>query len=197
VPRSSMIGTSAQRRPLALLLTLALLLSLSLSLSASPPARADTASKILSACGRGQVPSGYTQQGYKSALKKLSTFLSEYTDCEELIHKAQLAAVGGSPRGSSGGSGGSGPGGSGSPAAPVAPPTPTEQRSLEHAHHSGAGPVRVGGQVISPGVVHANIASAFSSLPTPLLAVLGFLLVCALLTLGFFLKRHVSARRAH
>jgi hypothetical protein len=193
-----MIGTSAQRRPLArrplvLFLTLALLLTL----SASPPARADTASKILSACGRGQVPSGYTQQGYKSALKKMSTFLSEYTNCEELIHKAQLAAVGGSSRGSSGGSGGSGLGASGSPAAPVAPPTPTEQRSLEHAHHSGSAPVRVGGQVISPGVVHANVASAFSSLPTPLLAVLGFLIISALLTLGFLLRRHVGARRSN
>jgi hypothetical protein len=188
-----MTGTSSQRRPLALLLALALLLL------ASPPARADNASKILSACGRGQIPSGYTQQSYKSALKMMSTFLAEYTDCEELIHRAQLAAVGGSSQhGGSGGagSGGSGLGGSSSPSAPVAPPTPTEQRSLEHAHHSGAGPVRVGGQVISPGVVHANVASAFSSLPTPLLAVVAFLLTSALLTLGFLLRRHVGTRRS-
>ncbi len=173
-----------------------LLLALALPLLASATAQANNASKILAACGGGRIPSGYSQQDYKSALKKMSPFLSEYTDCEELVHRAQLAAVGGNRGGSGGGVGGSGLGGSAAPTAAVAPPTPVEQRSLEHAHHSGSGPVQVGDEVIHPGVVHANIASAFSSLPTPLLVTLAFLLTCALLTIGWSLRRHVGARRS-
>lgn len=177
------------RRPLVLLLVFAL------ALAASAPADGDTASKILVTCGHSQIPSGYSQQDYKRALKKLSPFLVEYSNCEELIHRAQLAAAGGPSRGSGGGVGGSGIGASGSTGAPVAPPTPTEQRSLEHAHSNGAGPVEVGGQVIHPGVVHTDVASAFSSLPTPLLVILIFLITCALLALGLALRRYVGARR--
>jgi uncharacterized membrane protein len=54
----------------------------------------------------------------------------------------------------------------------------------------------VGDQVIHPGVVHASIASAVSSLPTPLLAVLAFLLTCVLLVSGWALRRYVSARHS-
>ena len=44
----------------------------------------------------------------------------------------------------------------------------------------GSAPVSLGnGQVVHPGVVHADIASAFSTLPGPLLAVLAFLLAAA------------------
>jgi hypothetical protein len=174
---------------------LGLLLALTLLLLAAPTAGADSSSKILSACGKGQIPTGYSQQDYKSALKKVSTFLSEYTNCEELIHRAQLAAVG-SQRRPGGGAPGSSGSGAGSPTAAVAPPTPTEQRALEHAHRSGSGPVQVGDQVIHPGVVHTNIASAVSSLPTPLLAVLAFLIVCALLALGWAAQRHVRTRHS-
>ena len=40
------------------------------------------------------------------------------------------------------------------------------------------------GQIIRPGVVHADIASAFNSLPSPLLATLAFLLACLALVAG-------------
>jgi hypothetical protein len=43
--------------------------------------------------------------------------------------------------------------------------------------------VRVGNQLVAPGVVHANVASALSSLPGPLLATIIFL-VAALVLMG-------------
>jgi hypothetical protein len=55
-------------------------------------------------------------------------------------------------------------------------------------------PVRVGNSVVHPGVVHANIASAFSSLPTPLLATVIFLLACLGLVLGGALRNRFRAR---
>ena len=56
--------------------------------------------------------------------------------------------------------------------------------------------MQVGGAAVHPGVVHADIASALSSLPTPLLATLAFLLACLLLLAGASIRNRVRARRA-
>jgi hypothetical protein len=138
------------------------------------------------ACSNGKVPVGYTQQAYSQAIKEMEPFLAEYTDCPDLIHKAQLAGAAGSHGAGTVG----GPGEA--TAAAVAPPTPTEQRTLESIPHAGAPPVRVGGEVIHPGVVHVNLASAFNTLPTPLLALLAFLLACVLLMIGWAVRRHIG-----
>jgi hypothetical protein len=165
-----------------------LLAALLLVLSSAAPASAGSTRKILEACSEGRVPRGYSQQAYRQALKQMPSELSEYSDCPSLIHKAQLADA----SGGGGGSGlGGGAGGAGSGAA-VAPPTQAEQRALESSTHSGGAPVSVGGEAIHPGVVHVDIASALSSLPTPLLALLAFLLVCTLLLGGWALRNRVG-----
>jgi hypothetical protein len=41
--------------------------------------------------------------------------------------------------------------------------------------------------------VHANIASALSTLPTPLLVILSFLLACALAVAGGVLRNRIRA----
>jgi hypothetical protein len=131
------------------------------------PARADTGATIIERCTHGQSLSGFTQQAYRQALAEMPAEVNEYSECAARIRKAELAAAG---------QGGSGGGGGGGLAAPVAPPTPAEQQTLQAAHSSaGAAPVNVGGQAVVPGVVHADIASAVSSLPAPLLAVLALL----------------------
>jgi hypothetical protein len=53
----------------------------------------------------------------------------------------------------------------------------------------------VGNQVIHPGVVRSNIASAISSLPTPLLATTAFLLACLIALAGGVLRNRIRARR--
>ncbi len=186
-------GIAKSRPALALAAALCVLLGAAAPAGASQAsAGASEASKILEACGEGRVPSGYSQQAYSQALKQMPPYLAEYSDCGDLIHKAQLtSAAGGGPGGPGAGAGGSGE--SGGPA--VAPPTPTEQRTLENVPHSASAPVDVGGEAIHPGVVHADVASAFSALPTPLFALLAFLLACALLILGATIRNHVRARR--
>jgi hypothetical protein len=52
----------------------------------------------------------------------------------------------------------------------------------------------VGDQTIRPGVVNVDIASALSSLPNPLLAILAFLLACALAVAGGALQNRVRNR---
>ena len=53
----------------------------------------------------------------------------------------------------------------------------------------------VGGQVISPGVVHANLSSAVSTLPAPVLAVLALMLAVLVALVVSFARRRLGARR--
>jgi hypothetical protein len=152
--------------------------------AAPSAAAASTTTKILEECAAGTLPTGYSQQAYNQALKQMPPELAEYSDCPDLIHKAQFARAAGSRE-----TGGAGGPGAGTSAASVAAPTPTEQRTLERVPHAAAPPVPVGGEVLHPGVVHVNLASALSTLPTPLLVLLVFLLVCALALGGRALRR--------
>jgi hypothetical protein len=163
----------------------AVLLTLAISASA---AAADTGTQIIERCTHGQSLSGFSQQAYRRALQELPTEVEEYSDCGNLIRHAQLAATGGG--------GGSAGGGGGGPAAAVTPLSPSEASALKSVPTTGATPLRVGGQLVHPGVVHANIASALSSLPDPLLAILAFLLACALALGGRSARNGIRARRS-
>jgi hypothetical protein len=163
-------------------------------LSFTALAQADIGEKIILRCTHNESLAGFTQKDYNRALQELETSLEEYGDCAMLIHQAQLAAAGsrGGSSGSGGGGGGSATGGGATTAA--TPATPAEQRALSRAPSAGAAPLLLGDQVIRPGVVHADIASAFSSLPTPLLAVLLFLFACAVALAGGVLQNRVRGR---
>ena len=155
----------------------------------APSASADIGAKIIEKCTHGESLSGYSQQDYRKALQEIPTEVEEYSDCGELIRKAQLAAASGAPAG--------GPAGAASsPSAPIAT-TPAEQREIEAVHHTGASPVKVGDQVLRPGVVHANIASAISALPSPLIAVLLLLLVCGCTVGAREIRERVLRARSH
>jgi hypothetical protein len=149
-------------------------------LSSAAPASADVGETIIQRCTHGQSLAGFSQSAYRQALKELSADAEEYTDCAQLIRQAQLAAA-------------SGRSGAGAGAVPI-PATPAEQRAIAQAAHAGAG-VKVGNQVIHPGVVRSNIASAISSLPTPLLATTAFLLACLIALAGGVLRNRIRARR--
>jgi hypothetical protein len=153
-------------QPRRLALSACVLLAAMLTVAA--PARAeDVGHKIIRLCAEGKSLSGYPPSAYAKALKEISPTTEEYSECGQLIRQAQAAAA------------------SGHGAAPAAAPltgaiqaTPAEQQAVASAARSGSAPVEVGGQQIHPGVVHANVASAFSTLPTPLLVLLAFLLAC-------------------
>jgi hypothetical protein len=166
-------------RPVLLATLLALVL-----LATAPAAIADTGETIIQRCTHGESLSGFPPRAYGRALKELSADAEEYTDCASLIRQAQVAAASGS--------GGAGPAAPG-PLATVA--TPGEQRSVARAA-SAAEPVRFGGQLIRPGVVHASVASALSTLPTPLLATLALLLACLLGAAGNAVRNRVRASRS-
>jgi hypothetical protein len=146
-------------------------------------ARADVGSTIINKCTHGESLSGFSQQDYRRALQELPTEVEEYSDCANLIRRAQLAAAGAG-----------GPGGA--PAALATPLTPAERGALRRLPKTGPSPLQVGNEIVHPGVVHANIASALSSLPDPLLALLAFLLACALVLAGRALRNRVLIYRS-
>jgi hypothetical protein len=166
--------------------TLARLSALALVLAAGivAPANASVGETIIQRCTHGQSISGFSQHAYSEALKDLTADAREYTECGSLIRQAQLAAAGG------------GVPGAGAAVVPLTP-TASEQRAIAHATHAGPIPIRIGGSLIHPGVIHANIASAFSSLPTPLLAMVIFLIASLLLVAGGAVRNHIRARRSH
>jgi hypothetical protein len=153
-------------------------------LSIASAARADVGATIIERCTHGQSLSGFSQQDYRRALQELPAEVEEYSDCANLIRRAQLAAAGGSAAGAGG------------PGASAIPLTPAERATLGRIAKAGATPVPVGGQLVRPGVVRVSPASALSSLPSPLLATLAFLLACALLLAASTIRDRVRARRS-
>src|SRR6516164_8449768 len=71
-------------------------LAAALLVLASPPsARADVGATIIERCTHGQSLAGFSQQDYARALQELPTEVEQYSECGNLIRRAQLAAAGG------------------------------------------------------------------------------------------------------
>ena len=139
--------------------------------------------QIILRCTHGQSLSGFSQSAYRQALKELSADAEEYSACAQQIRQAQLAATAGQKTGAVN-------------AATVAvSATPAEVKALRHAQQHSSGPVPVGGRVITPGVVHANVSSAVSTLPDPVLAVLALMLATLVALAIAFARRRLRARR--
>lgn len=184
--RSDMrIAFPKRRLALPMSLLAAVAASALICLSVPAAAGADVGDTIISRCTNGKSLSGFSQSAYRRALQELPTEVEEYSDCANLIRRAQLAAAG--KGGSSAESG---------TAAPI-PVTPAERSALNQVSKTGSAPVRVGNKAVRPGVIHANVASALSALPTPLLATLAFMLACALLLAGRAIRNRVNAHRTH
>jgi hypothetical protein len=171
-------------------------------------ASADVGMQIVERCGRGQSLSGFTVAQYKRALQEMEAEAIEYSNCAELIQQAELKAAARSKagsRGSSGSPGAPGTTGPGSPSggsgavengnAPIPFRDAAEQQTVERARDGKAAPVHVGTATVLPGVVPANIASATSSLPTPLLAAIAAVCAGLLLLTGRELKDRVARSR--
>jgi hypothetical protein len=132
---------------------------------------ANTASTIIYRCTHHQSLVGFTPSQYAQALQQLPTEEREYSECEETIHNAELAAAsGGQTRAIAA-------------AASIAPPTPAEQQALTTTARKAPAQIKLGSQTALPGVVHVDIANALNSLPAPLVALIVLLLVAGV-TIG-------------
>jgi hypothetical protein len=181
-----------ESRPIGLRSAVLTALLAAMMLAIAQPAFATSVGeKIVLRCTHEESLSGFSQSAYRQALKELRADTEEYSGCSQLIREAQAAAALGGHGGSVGG------GGPGTAPQAAITATPAEQRSIAHAENAGSEAVKLGGHVVHPGVVHVEVASALSSLPTPLLLTLAFLLVCLLAVFGGALRKRVRARGSH
>jgi hypothetical protein len=194
-------------------------LLLLLLLPAAHAVAADNPSDLLvDACRDEKVDGTYSQKTYRRALDELPADSDQYTACRDVINRARLAALdrtrssNNSSNGSStGGGGGSTTGGGGSTGSSgqKAPPacngctgsgtaldaaTPTERKGVRDATTSGSKPVRIGGQLLTPGAV-GSLSSDSNHLPTPLIVLLAALGAFALAMAGEAGWNRVLARR--
>jgi hypothetical protein len=194
-------------------------LLLLLLLPAAHAVAADNPSDLLvDACRDEKVDGTYSQKTYRRALDELPADSDQYTACRDVINRARLAALdrtrssNNSSNGSStGGGGGSTTGGGGSTGSSgqKAPPacngctgsgtaldaaTPTERKGVRDATTSGSKPVRIGGQLLTPGAV-GSLSSDSNHLPTPLIVLLAALGAFALAVAGVAGWNRVLARR--
>lgn len=177
-----------ERRPLAVAL-LAALSTLAVALACACPARAESiGEKIILRCTHGESLAGFSQHDYQQALEELTGDSEEYSPCAEQIREAEVVHATHAH------------GGAAAAAEAAAVPlsaAPSELASLQRARRRGSGAVNVGGGLIRPGVVHANVASALSTLPAPLLAILAVMAAGALAFAAVQVRRRVRGRRPH
>jgi hypothetical protein len=157
-------------------------------------------------CQDGRIDGKYTQKQFSDALANVPTDVDEYTDCRDVIRRAQLAAAGGggskSGSGGTGGgaTGGGGTGGSGTTAPatradPLAAASPKERAAVERTRAAESAPVEVAGRLIAPAPLGYGAHGSVSDIPTPLLVVLILLAASALAGGGIWLRSRVVARR--
>jgi hypothetical protein len=143
----------------------------------------------------GVIQGHYTQQDYKNALANLPTDVDEYTDCRDVIKRAQLGGTGGG--GGAGGTGGGGPAG-GTPAGgdPLATATPAEKAAVAAAQaNGGSKPLLIGGKLVQPGKLGFGGLGSPTTLPASLIAVLVALGIAAAAAGAMYVRNRVIARR--
>ncbi len=180
-------------RPRLRIIVLLATLACALGLPAS--AGADAGEAVINQCSQtGAVSDTYSQAAYREALNELGADAVEYSACAQLIRQAQLEAAA-----RAGGGGAAAAGLAGAPTVPATSFTPAERAQLAAlaSPKTGGAPVPVGGRLVQPGLVHVNLASAVSALPTPLQVLLAILAAAAVLALGRLVRDRVGDRGSH
>ncbi|MFZ2050718.1 MAG: hypothetical protein WB698_07225 [Solirubrobacteraceae bacterium] len=167
---------AARKSSSARVLAAAIFACLCLAAAVPAGARANLGTKMYELCSQGKSLAGFTVKQYQIALAQLPTEAREYSSpCVEEIVNAELAAAAHKGHTVDGQSSGSSTGVATPGAGQHVEPTPAQQQILEQTRKSGVGPVHLGGGgegSVVPGVVHPDLASAASDLPTPVLAVI-------------------------
>jgi hypothetical protein len=143
----------------------------------------------------GVIQGHYSQKDYKDALNNLPTDVDEYTNCRDVIKRAQLGATGG------GGGGGGTPGGGAAVAPPGTDPlagaSASERAAVDAARRAGAAkPIRIGGKLVQPGKLGFGGLGSPTTLPGSLIAVLVAIGIAAAAAAAMYVRNRVIARRS-
>jgi hypothetical protein len=159
-----------------------------------PAAAWASSSAVIKDCtDDGVIQGHYSQQDYKNALANLPTDVDEYTDCRDVIKRAQTGGGSGGGGSAGGGTGGGTPAGGD----PLASATPAERAAVAAARAGGAdNPVRIGGKLVQPGKLGFGGLGSPTTLPGSLIAVLVALGIAAAAAGATYVRNRVIARRA-
>jgi hypothetical protein len=200
-PNFPYIAPSTARRTRRLRTTLVASV-LAVGVLAPTAAFAGAGTKVVTDCADdSKLSKKYTAAEYADALKNIPTDVDEYTDCRDVIKRAQLGLGTGSSGGSGGGSGGSGGGtgssgsGSGGGAtgggaatgdgassaasnglndydATLAGASAADRAAITQATGTAPDAVQIGGQELQSGSLSHGDLGSLNSLPAPLVVVL-------------------------
>ena len=153
----------------------ALLALLALWVAAPAPASAASRDEIIGDCADdGQLQGRYSPSELRDARKNLPSDVAEYTDCADVLRRAELGD-GGSPGGNGTSGGGAFPGSTGSPGSggssgpALTPANDAERAALTRAQTDGAAPVEVNGEAITPGAAGFSPNATRNGMPASLL----------------------------
>lgn len=166
------------------------------ALCAATQAQASPTALIRDCLTNGRIVGHYSAQDYSQALANLPTDAAEYSDCGDVIRRAQLAAAGGVTARSAHVTAQSAALAANPRQDPLASAAPAERAAVASARQSGSSGLDVGGQIVRPGVVAVRTASIFNALPAPLLIALIGLALFALAVCGRHARDLVRARRS-
>jgi hypothetical protein len=172
-----------------------LLLGAALLLVCAPAASAASRNEIIRDCADdGRLDKEYSKSELRDARNNLPADVDEYTDCRDVLRRAELGD--GSTAGGGGGTGGSG---GAAPSAPLTPASPQEEAALAAARKSSDKPVHLPAAHarVAPGAQGFASYAARHDLPWPLIAVLALVALAALAAAAQIVRRRVVARRAH
>ena len=162
----------------------ALLALLALWVAAPAPASAASRDEIIADCADdGQLSGKYTPSELRDARKNLPSDVAEYTDCADVLRRAELGD-GGSAGGTTGGGslpGTTGSTGSGGSTPRLTPANDAERAALTKAQTEGAAPVEVNGETITPGAAGFSPNATRNGMPASLLIAI---IALALLGIG-------------
>lgn len=167
---------------------LLLVLAVLLVLASAAPATASTRTDIFRDCeDDGQLSGSYSPSELRDARQNLTDDLREYSDCEDVLRRAEVpdrpaptpdASGGGGPSGgdTSGTSGGSAPAPApaATPPPPTAPETPQDQEAVNRAQNAGQQPLSVDkrDRTVIPVASGADGARSSGDLPAVLIVAL-------------------------
>ena len=161
---------------------------------AAPAADRD---EIIADCADdGRLDGNYSKSELRDARKNLPSDVAEYTDCSDVLRRAELPDRGGD--GGGGAAGGGGPG-----AAPdgtgggelLTPASDAERSALAEAARGTPDAVEVDGSSVVPGVSGLGPNAARNGIPAPLLAALIAIALLGALAGAPALQRRLSWQR--
>jgi cobalamin biosynthesis Mg chelatase CobN len=165
-------------------------------LSIAPTAAHASAQALITDClTNGKIVGHYPLSDYIQALAHLPTDVDEYSDCSDVIRRAEQTLAAGGKAAAAAAAAAAAP--ANPRANPLATATPSEQAAVSQAEASGARSAQLGGGApAAPGVVATRTASASNGIPTPLLVALAIVVLIALALGGWRARKLVRARRA-